>query len=218
MNTDETRVILHLALNGKWTLKEMAECFQSLRYAYASIDVFLQEVARDNYPRRLYDRYPPAPPKRLLSRDWVFYRFIYPGWRAATGSAERPLSEYYHWHREYTLGHVWSEDDLLLEAIQMGSPGWADILGKLNPLVVIKDYIVLVRDWREERRRLALENQLLATKVLQERMAILREAGFSETEIKDFVNDHIRIPLDELRPYQEKGLIASAEIKQLPPP
>jgi hypothetical protein len=49
-------------------------------------------------------------------------------------------------------------------------------------------------------------------------MAILREAGFSETEIKDFVNDHIRIPLDELRPYQEKGLIASAEIKQLPPP
>jgi len=218
MNTDENWAILHLELDGKWMLKELAEWFQSLRYAHTSIDVVLQEITRDNYPRQPFNRSPSAPSKRLLSRDWIFYRFIYPGWRAATGSAERPLSEYYHWHREYTLGHVWPGDDLLLEAIHMGSPGWADILGKLNPLVVIKDYIVLARDWKEERRRLALENQLLENKVLQERMAILREAGFSETEIKDFVNDHIRIPLDELRPYREKGLIASAEIKQLPPP
>jgi len=216
MNNGENRAILHLELNGRWTLKEMAECFQSLRYIHASIDVILQEVTRDTYPHRRDDRYFSAPPKRLSFRDWIFYRLIYPGWRTATGSAERPLFEYYQWHREYTLSHVWSSDDLFLEAIQLGSPGWADVLGKLNPLVAIKDYLVLFRDWREEQRRLALENQFLENRVLQAKITVLREVGFSETEIKDFVKDHILRPLDELRPYQERGLITGAEIKQLP--
>jgi hypothetical protein len=211
--TDET-AILRLEVDGKWSIKELAECFQSLRYAHASIDVFLRDVNRDDLPRR-----PPnyTPPKRFLSRDYIFYRFIYPEGKTASGTPENPLAEYYKWHREYTLSHLWPDDDLFLHAIQIESPGWAEIIGTLNPLTFIKDCLVMMRDWREQRRHLALENQLLENQVLRERIAILKEAGYTEQEIKDFINDHIRVPLNEIQRYQEKKLIIGAEIKQLPP-
>jgi hypothetical protein len=215
MNGDDQRGLLHLELNGKWSLYEMADFFQSLRYAHASINVVFEDITRDHYPGRRQDRYAAPPPKRLLYKDWLFYRFVYRG-ELTTGSADRPLSEYYRWHREYTFSHLWPNDDLFLEGIHLASEGWMDVIGKWDPLQTIKDYFLILRDWKQEQHKSYLQNQLLENQVIRERIAILKEAGFSETEIRDFVNDHIRVPLNELRSYQEKGLVTGADLKKLP--
>jgi hypothetical protein len=211
MSNDKQKVILRLNLDGNWSLKEMANFFQSMRYVHASVDFVFEDINRQNFPS--HDSF--APYKRLLSKDWIFYRFLYHA-KMATGTADHPFSEYFHWHREYTLSHIWPSDDLFLESIHLASAGWVDILGKWNPLEFIKDFFLLFRDYKSEKKRRELENKLLENKVIRERMAILREAGFSDKEVKEFVLAHVITPVSELPPYYEKGLITGAELIELP--
>src|SRR3990172_7546946 len=103
MNGGVDKAILHLLMDGRWSVKDHAEFLQSLRYAHSSVDVFLREVSRDHFLYHSPAGYPYLPPRRLLSKDYLYYRFVSTGARAVTGSADRPLTEYYQWHREYTL-------------------------------------------------------------------------------------------------------------------
>jgi hypothetical protein len=74
---------------------------------------------------------------------------------------------------------------LRFQGASFSSPGWWDVFGKLNPLEVIRQYLNdrhehrKDREYREaaDRTRLDLENDLLRTKVIAEKLTIAREIG-----------------------------------------
>ncbi len=106
-------------------------------------------------------------------------------------------------------------DRLVLKACQIGSPGWIDILGKLNPLQILREYHEMRKDreYREraEKERLHLENELLRNQVIRERIEILKELGFPRSTIKEIVNSVLKEPLEAFGAHVDNGNIRGLE-------
>lgn len=104
------------------------------------------------------------------------------------------------------------------------SDGSWDFLGQLNPLEVIRKYLNdrherrKDREYREsaERRRLDLENELLETKVIAEKLKVARDMGVAQRDIAATVNTKILIPLRRLDALQDEGAIHNAELIEPP--
>lgn len=115
---------------------------------------------------------------------------------------------------------------LVLEHIRIESPGFWEFVASLNPLQQIREYLNdrhrrrQDRDFREaaERERLALENELIRRQIaekdnsiLRERIAILREIGYTDEEIDRLIWSSIGGPMARLGRHQDKRLIGGAE-------
>lgn len=93
-------------------------------------------------------------------------------------------------------------------------------MGTLNPLEVIRKYLNdrherrKDREYREsaERRRLALDNLSVETRVISERVRLAKELGATERDLASLLNELIYKPLGRLDRYQDKDIIARAEI------
>jgi hypothetical protein len=104
------------------------------------------------------------------------------------------------------------------------SPGWWEVFGKLNPLEVIRQYLNdrhehrKDREYREaaDRRRLDLENELLQTKVVGEKLRLAREIGVPERDLTAAVNKMLLKPLRQIGAAQDDGIIQTAEIIEPP--
>lgn len=219
-NREDPRGLLHLNVENGWTVEELHSFLQSLRYAHASISLALQEGApAEDYPR--YDRrlFYREWENRLLFSDYESNQFFDVPYRDRfRGPYDELLLRYRQWHRATTMNRFGPRDDLLLNSITIESPGWIEVIGNLNPLLFIEKLILICRDWRSERERRTLENLLPETDVLQRRINVMRESGFGEAEIKEFVSNHIQMPLSELQPYGDKGLVVGAKTKALEGP
>jgi len=64
--------------------------------------------------------------------------------------------------RQHVLEQLTADQELKLEAIVIQSPGWATMIGKLNPFTIIERYLKLFRDWKGKKRQLELQNEKLA--------------------------------------------------------
>jgi hypothetical protein len=115
---------------------------------------------------------------------------------------------------------------LTVASVHIGSPGFWEFLGAANPLEQLRKFLSdrherrKDREYREgaERERLSLENELLQrqvwdseNEVLRDRIAILRELGLTQEELRQLAWTAVGTPLAELGKHQDSGLIGPAE-------
>lgn len=119
-------------------------------------------------------------------------------------------------------GELLPEYRLELRRVSIQSPGAWEFLGGLNPIQQLREYLKdrherrKDHEYRElaEKERLILENELLRRQILEkengilrDRVAILREAGISDTEIQQVVWSRLGPPLSRLGRHQDTKLI-----------
>lgn len=110
---------------------------------------------------------------------------------------------------------------IVLARVQISSPGFWEFVGKLNPLEIIRQWLVdnherrKDKDYREaaEAERLYLENKLLENRIIQERIEIARSMGATDQDLSPFLNKLVFDPLRELDVQQRKGLIKAVELR-----
>jgi len=119
-------------------------------------------------------------------------------------------------------------DRLAVVRVRIESPGFWEVLGSLNPLQQIREYLNdrhkrrQDREFREaaEKEKLLLENELIRRQVyekensvLRERIAILRELGYENADIDRLVWGTVGGPLSRLGKHQDTRLIGGTEDK-----
>ncbi|MCD0165919.1 hypothetical protein [Deinococcus sp. 12RED42] len=114
------------------------------------------------------------------------------------------------------------DGELLLGRASFNSPGFWDFLGKLNILEVIR--IGINDRWTRkkeaqllpyEQRRLELENNILESRAIAERISVLRQAGIREEAIREVINNLVIKPLDKIERYQDHGIITDSTLVSL---
>jgi hypothetical protein len=121
---------------------------------------------------------------------------------------------------------VFGDELLLVTRVELGSPGFWEFAGALNPLEVTRKYLqdrhVRKQDrqyrQREEERRLGLENDLREIDVIRERLNIAREYGVPEEALAPLLEKLVGQPLSTLGALQDRGVIdgSRAQIRELP--
>lgn len=122
--------------------------------------------------------------------------------------------------REEIAASIPRSEQLVLSAVSLNSPGFWEFMGALNPLEVIRKYLNDRHERRKdreysepaERRRLALDNLSVETRVISERVRLAKELGATERDLASLLNELIYKPLGCLDRYQDKDIIAGAEI------
>ena len=119
---------------------------------------------------------------------------------------------------------IYPEDQLQIDRISIQSPGWIDLIGSLNPLQQLREYLKDRHerkkdlDWRgdTERERAELENEILrqqvakeATGVIREFNELLREMDISSEERQRIIWERLGPPLMRLGRHQDTGLLGS---------
>lgn len=107
-----------------------------------------------------------------------------------------------------------SDELLFVTEVAIASPGFWEFLGALNPLTFINDFLQARherrkdRDYREdaERRRMDLENQLLETRVVQERLQLANALGMHPREQIELLSRLAIEPLLELDEVGDRGM------------
>lgn len=148
-----------------------------------------------------------GPRRMMVEYAW---EFGFPGWP----------------EREITAESMTPEHRLLIKSVRIESPGFWEFAGSLNPLQQIREYLNdrhrrrQDKDWREasERERLILENRLIQNQVLEgsntflrERIALLRDLGFSAEDIRQWVWASVGSPLTQLGRHQDSRLIEAGD-------
>ena len=121
--------------------------------------------------------------------------------------------------------YVFTNERLLVVRVELGSPGFWEFLGALNPLEVTRKYLDdrhrrrQDRAYREgqEERQLGLENDLREIEVIRRRLEVARESGVPETMLQPLLQQLVGRPLEALGAMQDRGVIegSSAEIREL---
>jgi len=121
---------------------------------------------------------------------------------------------------------VLPEDRLILKRVHIESPGFWEVVASFNPLLQIREYLndrhkrIQDKEFRDaaEQERGLLENELLQRQVwekdnlvLGERIKLLREVGYSDSEIRQLIFARLGKPLAQLGRHQDTGLIGGAE-------
>jgi hypothetical protein len=194
---------------GDVEVGEIVRYLADLKFAYESIVVF--EAITDSIQR--------------AEREFPFrlYPFGYAlGWSLARTRAGRPTRDWPPSPEEITLLVPMSEQ-LVLLATRLESPGFWEFLGNLNPLEVLRKYLNDRHERRKDReyrqpaeaRRLYLENMLLESKVIGERIRVLREAGATNRDLAPLLNGLLHAPLRKLDSHLDNNVIEHAEVKVL---
>jgi hypothetical protein len=110
-------------------------------------------------------------------------------------------------------------DRLVLSGARFSSAGFWEVIGSLNPLEQIRKFLndrherKKDTDYRSdlEKRRLGLENEKLATEVLEKQIDVLVKAGLPKTEIRRILGEHYHKPLTQLGDAAERAAITTVE-------
>jgi len=118
------------------------------------------------------------------------------------------------------------EHRLIVSKINIQSPGFWEVIGSLNPLQQIREYLNdrherrKDKEWRErtEMEKAMLENQFIQRQImetdnrtLKERIKIFRKLGLSDTNIRDLISKTLGEQLIALGKHQDAGMIKDAE-------
>lgn len=115
------------------------------------------------------------------------------------------------------------KERLILDRVQLTSPGFWEVLGNLNPLEVLRQYLNdrherrKDREYREsaEQRRLELDNLSAENRVIAERVRLAKELGASDRDLARILNRLVYDPLTRLDRHQDRHQIEDAEILDL---
>ena len=193
---------LRLHGHGRVEVELIVNFLEDLRYAYASLFVF-------------FDILPEREPGSYLAETFLFLRRFAP---EPDRLMDRQMGV-----KELEL-YIPSSERLIMKAVRLSSPGVWEFLGALNPLEVIRKSLNDLherrkdREYREaaERERLELENALLESEVLSQRIKIAKELGATDRELALLMNKFVFEPLKALRRHQIDGLVDNAHIEDDP--
>ena len=201
MPNDETAIVRFHG-QGEIPLAHVSGFLSALEEAYSGVSLFFTAM-------EAIDKWGPHPYLELAS-----YR------RRPAFGPFRTISNSRFEPRELRLSRQTSaRSRLTLRAVRLESPGWWDVLGKLNPLEVIRQGLndrherKKDNDYRNsaEREKGVLENELLRNTVIAGRIAIARDVGFSDEDLAPIVNNLLLEPFNSLGQYQDRGVVSTVE-------
>ena len=110
---------------------------------------------------------------------------------------------------------VLPSDRLIISKVNIQSPGFWEVLGSLNPLQQIREYIKDRHERkkddqyrsRQEEEIGNLEIEERRNRIINQRIEILRELGYSDAEIRQLVMAMVIEPLNRLGQHQDNGQI-----------
>jgi hypothetical protein len=126
---------------------------------------------------------------------------------------ELPFSE------DFISSLMLPQEKLLIRRVQLSSPGFWEFVGLLNPLEVIRKFIDDChqrrqdREYREqsERRRLEIQNDILETQMLRERIQTARELGIPDYQMTQLLNRLVYEPMGQVEVLIARGIILPAD-------
>ncbi len=173
---------LRLNVDGVWTVKELVSFFDRLRDAYAMLLPFLpsteelEATKTGTWKNGFLYPWPGTEVRLPDGKLFTLADLALQALRRDPGSMPKVFAD-----------RLSTFEELMVDAISISSPGWVDLLGRLNPLQTIHDIIVLIRDWREKKQRARVENSILELEGIRQRIQILRDAGFPDHQIQEYV-------------------------------
>lgn len=194
----DERSILRIYANSEVPVEDILEYLHALEFAYNCI-LLLDHIVAKAEAMALHDRY------QCSYSFWNLVVHIWPP-KPDLVSTLVPLNE-----------------KLIFRSAIFESPGFWEFLGSLNPLEVIREYINdrherrKDREYREEaeKRRLFLENEILLNRIAGERVAILKSLDVPPAEISLLMQGLLLQPLSCLNEYQDRELIAVADLRPI---
>jgi len=114
---------------------------------------------------------------------------------------------------------VLPSESLVINRVNIQSPGFWEFLGSLNPLQQIREYLKDRHERNKDRKFKSRQEEELGelsimekkNNIVSQRIEILKGLGYSEAEIRQLVNSMIVEPLNKLGNHQDKGLIEGEE-------
>ena len=189
--------ILRIYGNGEVFVEDIYQYLRSLEEAYNSAYIFSKIVEEAQEIYNFYEgQKPPIP---LINLLWI-------NWWPPSGKKVKSF--------------VPKSGQLKLVEVELHSPGYWDLLGKLNPLEVIREYLndrhnrKKDRDYRnrEEEERLKIENDKAKLELYRERLKLLRDMGATEEQLAVVIEKLLIEPLMRLDQYQDQKIIMGADI------
>jgi hypothetical protein len=112
--------------------------------------------------------------------------------------------EYLRYRGKYKEEKLLPDEQLLITCADLHSPGFFEALGKLNPLEVLRQYLIDEHERKkdmnyrnkEEEMLLQLENQARLNKVIKEKIEILRSLDIDEAEIREVILKVMIMPME----------------------
>jgi hypothetical protein len=109
---------------------------------------------------------------------------------------------------------------LVVKSVRLESPGAWKLVGISDCLEVIRKFIndrherKKDKDYREAREseRLKFENDILRTKAISDRVQLAKQVGIPEDSLAPLLNELLYDRLDELAPFQDRGVIDDAQL------
>lgn len=201
MPSEFKRAILIIESEGSVRVSELTKFLTALENAYIGSLAFLKMLdvpvsqpslfkARP-FTRRLISRRPPS-----------FFKY----WRLFTDTGEVPVAS----------SLVTRREALVAKSVHLDSPGSWKFLGVSDSLEVLRKYLNdrherrKDKEYREagEKERLLLENEILRTKAIRERLELVKNLEeVSEEDLLPLFDRFLHQPLEELSGFQDSGLI-----------
>ena len=204
------------------TVTEIRQFLSDLEAAYNSIYLFIflvdtlvseaqrKEELIERRFQRFYKYYPRDEKIRL---DPFFYELFLSDSPLRKGELYPNLMELFS--RIDLEKLVPSDERLYLSKINIQSPGFWEVIGSLNPLQQIREYLKDRHERKKdnefrndfEKRKAELELLEKEGNIIKERIELLKSLGYSDLEVRPLVSAHIAEPLRRLGAHQERGLI-----------
>ena len=106
-------------------------------------------------------------------------------------------------------------DRLIISKVNIQSPGFWEVLGSLNPLQQIREYIKDRHERKKDNKYKSRQEEELAEleiterrgRIINQRIETLRGLGYSDSEIRQLVTAMVIQPLNRLGGHQDNGQI-----------
>lgn len=228
MATEKTSLRIKAEKLG--TVSEVTALLKDLETAYNSIYSFDFLVETLSYERE----------RRLKQVDERFHR-LRRSWKDFSNRKDFPFDPFMYemFFEEYAFNRpkdtlpnllelqskidfekiILPSDRLLISKVNIQSPGFWEVLGSLNPLQQIREYIKDRHERkkddnyrsRQEEEIGELEIEERRNRIINQRIETLRGLGYSETEIRQLVMAMVIEPLNRLGRHQDNGQIEGPE-------
>ncbi len=182
------------------TVSEVTTLLNDLEFVYNSIysfDFFVETIRRE----RIYKK-----DKKPFFRLKEYYK--------------NTLPNLINFQNEIDISSiVLPSDKLYISKVNIQSPGFWEVLGVLNPLQHIKEYLQDRHERKKDKQYRSRQEEELGeleiserkNQILNQQIEILKTAGYSDLEIRQFVTKMVLEPLNRLGKLQDIGQIEAPD-------
>lgn len=201
---------IRIHIKGSWSAKDFSEYFSAINHIYSIFSVVNIERNSLRDWENYYEEFDFMFDKMMRSSRR--FRHFLAFQRAATPGFVH-LIDASNMERSFEM--LESSECLQVRQLNFASPGYTDLSGLGKAMEHVKDLILKLIDIRlgSEERRINNEireedRKAAALKNLKEQISILKELGYSESEIRAIVATSAT-PIDNLLAYADRGMITS---------